>query len=80
MSGVERLAGTKLKPMTTHEDFRWAATAWRMTLRRCALSLAAGLERDARRLQAVKATQLDAAENMALAKVLREEARKAGRG
>jgi hypothetical protein len=64
--------------MATQDDFRWAAAAWRETLRRCTLSLAAGLERKARTFMAVPATKLDGQETMELAKALREEARKAG--
>lgn len=56
----------------------WAAAAVRATLRRCVLSLAAGLDREARRYGANKATRMEAAEQAETARQLRDEARRAG--
>ncbi len=64
--------------MGAKDDFAWAAAAWRETLRRCVLSLAAGLDREARRYGANKATRIEAAEQKAYAESLRKQAREKG--
>lgn len=66
--------------MTTQDDFRWAEAAVRETVRRSTLSLAARLEREGRRFMSVPATKAEGLEQLELAKSLRAELRKAGRG
>jgi len=64
--------------MATKDDFVWAVAAWRETLRRCTLSLAAQLERKGRAHMALPAMRVEGREQMELAKSLRAKARKAG--
>lgn len=64
--------------MTTQDDFRWAAAAWRETLRKCTLSLAAQLERKGRAHMSLPAMRVEGREQIELAKKLREQARRAG--
>lgn len=64
--------------MTAKEDLEWATAAWRETLRRCVLSLAARLERVGRGHMKLDAMAVEGREQVELAKVLREDARKAG--
>lgn len=64
--------------MNEERDNTWAAAAWRAAVRRAAISLAAGLERQARRFMAADATKMEGAEAMELARKLRSKARKVG--
>lgn len=64
--------------MAKHDDFAWAAAAWRETLRREVIKCVASFERRRRKFAASPTTRMEAAEQKAYAESLRQQAREEG--